>query len=181
MVKKFPHEFRKKLRRHRGIGYNHNYLANWSDWPTRTGCKDFLKIGPRVLAGSRSEALVIAFAVIYSLGLTWLLTAPLGVVHPHQSGYLREFPGSLKRGTADALVNVLLFVPLGWGVHWLGRRRIASGTLMTLLVGCLFSLSLETIQYFLGTRYSSIADVASNALGTGVGAWLDRRAAQRGP
>jgi VanZ family protein len=40
----------------------------------------------------------------------------------------------------------------------------------------LFSLLMETVQYFLPTRYSSAIDVAANAFGGGLGGWFERRA-----
>lgn len=70
-----------------------------------------------------------------------------------------------SRATADALLNVLLFLPFGWV---LGRRKSAWR-----VVGwaALLSAGVEVAQLFLLGRYTSAADVAANTLGAGLGAW----------
>lgn len=65
------------------------------------------------------------------------------------------------RGMADAILNVVLFVPLGL---LLGRR----GALLALVVGVTLSLAVEVGQLLLRGRYSNVGDLVWN----GLGAWL---------
>jgi glycopeptide antibiotics resistance protein len=95
-------------------------------------------------------------------------------------GYLHEFaPRSSRRVIADVVTNVALFVPLGWSAHRVLRGfRIFPGMMTIITVTgavALYSLAMETVQYFLPSRYSSILDVAANTVGGSLGAWLERR------
>jgi VanZ like family len=69
-----------------------------------------------------------------------------------------------QRGIADAIVNVILFAPLGVGLTLLGlpRRR-------ALLLGALGSCSVELLQIVIPGRDPSIYDVLCNSLGVGAG------------
>ena len=117
-------------------------------------------------------------AGLYVLLLVPALLAPIGRVK-HVHAYLMEM--AYRGGAhfaADTLVNVALFLPLGWLLHRAARRRGATGPASLALVvvaGGLFSLSVETLQYFLATRYSSAVDVATNAVGAWAGAWAEAR------
>jgi len=71
------------------------------------------------------------------------------------------------RGTADALLNVMLFVPLGL---LLGASR--RSVVQVLGVGLVLSSSIELAQHFIPGRYSNLGDVLSNTSGAGVGALL---------
>lgn len=69
-----------------------------------------------------------------------------------------------ERGTADALLNIVLFVPLGLLV---GRR---TGLLVALLLGLSLSATVEAGQLLLAGRYSNVGDLVWNALGAWLGA-----------
>jgi hypothetical protein len=70
-----------------------------------------------------------------------------------------------RRGTADALANVLLFLPLAAGLVWSG----ASGA-RTVVVGLLFSATLELVQLRLvDGRDSTLGDLVWNTVGTALG------------
>lgn len=69
------------------------------------------------------------------------------------------------RGTADALLNLCLFVPLGL---LLGLRRRSA--LNAVVLGAVVSASVESAQFFLPGRHPAIGDLVWNALGTGLGA-----------
>jgi hypothetical protein len=76
-----------------------------------------------------------------------------------------------SRGLADAIVNTVLFIPLGVGLGltgWPGRRPYVTGAL--------FSASLELSQLFIPGRDASLADVLFNTLGTAVGVLAVRTA-----
>lgn len=119
----------------------------------------------------------------YMVALVAILVAPTGAPHASR-GYLSDYqltPG--RRVVADITVNVALFVPLGWGLHRAGRRRGRPRRRLMLAVGIAavtFSLLMETLQFWLPGRYSSIVDVAMNGAGALLGAWLDGHAAGRG-
>jgi glycopeptide antibiotics resistance protein len=82
-------------------------------------------------------------------------------------------------GLRDAVLNVVLFLPLGF-VLQLGRPRgspFAWGRALAL--GATFSGLIEVAQLFLPERFPSLADLATNALGAVLGALLAARATRR--
>jgi VanZ family protein len=80
---------------------------------------------------------------------------------------------------SDLVMNVLMFVPFGF-VYQLTRPRGASVPLArVLLLGAALSGAIETAQLFAPARYSSLLDVATNAAGAGLGAWLFGRVGAR--
>ncbi len=70
------------------------------------------------------------------------------------------------RGTADAILNVFLFVPFGVGVGVLFGWRSAA------LAAFGLSFGVEVLQMGIPGRFSTLGDILSNTLGGGVGAWL---------
>jgi glycopeptide antibiotics resistance protein len=111
-------------------------------------------------------------AGLYVLILLPALLAPFGRVHAR--AYLQEFMyRSASHAAADIAFNVAAFVPLGWcirrGTRYLGLAPRASlGA--TVVAIALLSWSIETLQYFLTLRFSSILDVISNITGGLAGA-----------
>lgn len=77
----------------------------------------------------------------------------------------------------DLMVNVAGFVPLGFLVSLLVRRRGASrgGSVLLIVALCAgaVSLGLELTQVLLPARVSSLTDLASNVVGAVLGAGLD--------
>jgi hypothetical protein len=69
-----------------------------------------------------------------------------------------------SRGTADALLNVVLFLPLGFLV---GLRH---GIVTAWVVGLLLSAGVEVSQFFIPGRFSNVGDVFWNAGGAALGA-----------
>jgi VanZ family protein len=74
----------------------------------------------------------------------------------------------------DIISNIFGFAPFGlFLAAWLRRRRSFSAPLVFVLVvlsGFCLSLAIELIQAYLPPRASSITDLASNTLGTAIGA-----------
>lgn len=72
----------------------------------------------------------------------------------------------------DGARNVLLF--LGFGAVWVATSRLVRPWLTILrvtVIGCLLSMSVETVQLFSPLRNSSLFDVSTNTLGALLGAW----------
>ena len=79
-------------------------------------------------------------------------------------------------GTLDRVVNVILFVPLGFLIDRASgnRRRPFRGGGLVLLTGAGFTFGMESVQYFLMPRSSSLIDLVLNLVGVGVGLGLSR-------
>lgn len=75
------------------------------------------------------------------------------------------------RGLADALLNVLMFVPLGVGLA-LGGATL----LLAALVGAVFTAGIEFLQALIPGRDASISDLVFNTTGCVLGAALVRSA-----
>jgi VanZ family protein len=125
--------------------------------------------------GARLGGAVLAF-----------VTAVVGAItlQPFRFAWPEHVVVMLWAGWFDALANVALFVPLGF-VFALTRaaRRPGGpggGTLARALIGgALASLAIEVAQLFEPGRFPSPVDVATNALGALLGAWVHARAARR--
>ena len=78
---------------------------------------------------------------------------------------------------SDLLLNVVLFLPLGF----LLRRTSSAigGVRRVLLTGVLLSAAIEIAQLFLEPRFSSVSDVLANSLGAGAGALLSDAVGRR--
>jgi VanZ family protein len=74
----------------------------------------------------------------------------------------------------DVIENILGFMPFGFvlcGLFALSRPR-GQAILMATLVGGLLSLSVESLQYYIPRRDSSLTDVMTNTTGTLLGALI---------
>lgn len=79
----------------------------------------------------------------------------------------------------DALLNIALFIPLGF-VYQLSREdRAQPRWLPAFGAGFLVSALIELAQVFAPGRYPSAADLGTNALGASLGAWIASLAVQR--
>ena len=72
---------------------------------------------------------------------------------------------------AGNLLNLSLFLPLGWTAAGLTKRR-AKGFLLVVLCAFALSLCCETAQYLLGRGQADSNDIFFNTLGAAVGAVL---------
>ena len=115
-------------------------------------------------------------AALYAAALLPAVLTPFRRLHGHPRAYLREFHGAaVSNLLRDATLNVVMFMPLGWLLARAVRGRglsPAAGVAIAVVLAAAFSLCIETIQYFIATRYSSILDVLANAMGAGAGALL---------
>ena len=79
----------------------------------------------------------------------------------------------------DLVMNVVMFVPLGFLYRVTRPRGSASAWWMAILLGALLSTSIESAQLFLATRYSSLLDLLTNISGAAIGSWLFTRLSER--
>jgi glycopeptide antibiotics resistance protein len=119
--------------------------------------------------------------LLYALILVTILVVPISRPHVRR-GYLREYSQSINRRLiADIGANVLLFVPLGWGLHRTVRRAGMPCPMVAVgVAGVLFSLMMETVQYVLPYRYSSVIDVVADTVGVLLGASGEALIGRRG-
>ncbi|MEO8167721.1 MAG: VanZ family protein, partial [bacterium] len=79
---------------------------------------------------------------------------------------------TVSASMSDYIVtNIILFMPLGFVLAFLARRRFGffKAMFIVVLAGTVLSSSVEFLQLFLPFRYTSFIDVYSNAAGTLVG------------
>ena len=84
---------------------------------------------------------------------------------------------SSKSGFSDAIINILIFIPLGILIH--GTLKVRFGltlrlSLVALLAVTLFSFCVESLQHLSLTRHSSLLDIFTNMTGTTLGIVIDR-------
>lgn len=82
----------------------------------------------------------------------------------------------MSSNLVDIGLNIIGFMPFGFFLAaWLHRtKHLSPGCILgiSLFLGFSFSLGLELTQAFLPTRDSSLMDVISNTVGTGIGSIL---------
>jgi VanZ family protein len=78
----------------------------------------------------------------------------------------------------DMIGNIFIFIPFGYFFYRWIRRSYRSSlklTVFILTVATLFALGIESLQYFLEARFSSVTDVVNNTIGTALGIALAKR------
>lgn len=107
-------------------------------------------------------------AALIGLAILAVTVVPRGSLPP-QAWTLCLICGD--RGLADALLNLVLFLPLGVALGALPGARYRA-----VLIAALFSGSIEVAQIFVPGRDPSPGDVLFNTIGAGIGAELARSA-----
>ena len=72
----------------------------------------------------------------------------------------------------DTILNVFGFIPFGFLLHGRLSNRFGQTwriSALVLVLGALVSFSAESLQYYSISRHSSVLDVYTNTLGTGIG------------
>ena len=129
-------------------------------------------------AGAASGTAAVAGWVIFLYAglIVYASLFPLTGWHMPEDALWRflQWPSPLRISGADAVSNVLAYVPLGFLL--IARTQAnglpgAAGMALTVLTGFLLSLGVESIQQFLPSRTPSIIDLLTNSIGTCAGAW----------
>lgn len=131
------------------------------------------------MTGARAALPWLVATALYVGLLLAVLVTPFPRLHAHPRAYLREFPVEIGALAKDVVLNVIVFVPLGWLLtQALGRTAMPAPWVIGVVTGfaALLSLGVETMQYFIATRYSSVVDVLGNTAGACLGAIAVRRA-----
>lgn len=79
----------------------------------------------------------------------------------------------------DIVMNVVMFVPLGFLYQLTRKDGTAAPLWQALLLGVLISGAIETAQLFEAERFTSLVDLATNAAGALMGAVMQRGVAAR--
>jgi hypothetical protein len=109
-----------------------------------------------------------------ALGYTLLayMTAMIAVVTliPFEFAVPQTIQFSLRGNTADVINNIILFVPLGFFFQTTHGHDGLKPLLAAFCFGLVVSGMVEAGQLFLPSRYSSVLDVITNAMGAWLGA-----------
>ncbi len=79
----------------------------------------------------------------------------------------------------DLVMNVVMFIPLGFLYRVTRPRGATRAWWMAVLLGALLSTSIEYAQLFEASRYSSLLDILTNTSGAAIGSWMFSRLSQR--
>ncbi|MDL1964174.1 MAG: VanZ family protein [Deltaproteobacteria bacterium] len=76
----------------------------------------------------------------------------------------------------DVILNIIIFIPMGFLLHAVLRRHCESSlktAAFVFIIGTLFTFGIESLQYFSLTRSSSLVDMINNMVGTAIGIATD--------
>lgn len=106
----------------------------------------------------------LAIPATFNIPYKPFLKSPWREFYPNEA-YLR-----------DTLINIAGFVPFGFFFGMLFSSGQASGKIAvaTIVLGTVFSLTIEVLQWFIPMRDSGTTDVFTNTLGTALGVMLYR-------
>lgn len=115
----------------------------------------------------------------FSIGLIWYAALfPFDFTANRPAALKVDWHFTQAYTLVDAPENVLLFLPLGFGLAYLlqkkgyGRKTAVSGALF---VGLGLSFLVEVLQLYLPLRTTAAADLAANGAGALLGGWLALR------
>lgn len=106
--------------------------------------------------------------IVYGSLYPWRFTVP----HLDASPFvvlLHAWPSlALRYSVRDVIVNIALYIPLGFTAHIVFRRTIFA----PVLVGLLLSTTMELLQLLVPGRSTSMVDLITNVIGTALGVAL---------
>ena len=115
----------------------------------------------------RRVGLLLSIASLIAIAFATLLPQPPGATESHFCVICGSF------GSVDAILNVLLFAPLGIGLALYGLRGRNAVVAM-----CVLSAAIETTQFLLiSGRDSTLGDVITNSVGGAIGFMIARHSA----
>ena len=111
------------------------------------------------------ERIILTF--VFSFYLVGVLTTTGICLKPNYSPTFSFIPFiDMIRGPKDTILNIILFLPLGFFLPLLYKKYNCFSKV--LLIGFLFSLSIEVIQMF-GFGRTDVNDLITNTVGSGLG------------
>jgi VanZ family protein len=113
---------------------------------------------------------IIAFLIVYGSLYPFRFAAVDG---QESLELLRRLPFGITT-RSDIAANVLLYLPLGASLAWLLATRLGGllAVVVAALIGALLSFAIECAQLYETRRVASLADVASNTIGSTAGAFI---------
>jgi VanZ family protein len=131
---------------------------------------------PHQQASARWANRILIFSL---LGIAWLTLFPFQLQFPGANAFHRSpflLGATLKEMRySDFFLNILLFMPLGFGVCAQARKRGGSrwsSLLLALAAGAGVSYLVELLQLYIPDRDSGWVDVISNSMGSVAGFFL---------
>lgn len=118
----------------------------------------------------KNTLLHIATAFIFCYYIIGVLTMTgIGELKPFEPRIVFIPFRDMITGPVDTILNVILFIPLGFFLPLLWKRWESIGRV--LVTGFFFSLSIEIVQLF-GRGTTDINDLITNTVGTYLGYWI---------
>jgi len=120
------------------------------------------------LFDQRKGEVILDKSEVKPLIQTQILTGPEITNQAFLRRPFHNFEWSMKQLT-DIVINILLFIPLGFTVYAAVISRynnLRISQMFVLSLGVLFSLWMESLQYYSLVRISSLMDVINNGIGT---------------
>lgn len=128
-------------------------------------------MGPHAsrVGDSSYSAMRLALALLgYFIFVTLVIT-----LSPFDFGW-RRFRVATAVNPIDLVLNVALFVPIGFLLRSLGALRTRFGW-SPVLIACAFSGAIESAQMFIPGRFVSPNDLVANTAGAWIGVWIRDR------
>lgn len=125
-----------------------------------------------VTRGAKRHPLLLRLTMVFLL-LAWVLLAPGGSPGATTVSAVAEplialgFDHTGTYRTVEFALNIVLFIPIGAGVHLLLRRRVRP--LGSAVICTVISAGLEASQLLIPGRHATIPDIAANSIGSLLG------------
>jgi VanZ family protein len=116
-----------------------------------------------------------AFALLYGMAIAYASLQPFApwIAPVDDAPFWPLAQGSLRWTRNDVLINIVAYLPFGLFVALVPRRAspLVRASL-AVVAGFALSFTLETLQSYLPPRHATLADLAANTSGAGVGGLL---------
>lgn len=128
-----------------------------------------------VISSALNNKIRIVASVVLALSVVAVLYATLIKREQGNLGYdlipFSSFQRAIEQPEMyrSMLMNVFLFVPLGMSLVFVFNGSVLKRILLTVLVGFLLSVAVETIQFFFSLGMAETDDVICNTVGALVG------------